>query len=186
MFRPTLLIVLIAASITGCRPSDEAAPAATPAAQTGNAPGLDDISNFSLSMDKIDKLHQAQINIGLAVKKMTPAERDAIKNSSSNAPNATLDEMAANIEKHKPYDDAIKAAGLSAREYATVMLAMMQAAMARSVLQMRPNDNQDSLIREMKVNKANIEFMRINEAELARKQQTIVEEMKRLGIDEES
>jgi hypothetical protein len=78
--------------------------------------------------------------------------------------------------------DAIREAGLSSREYITATMAMVQAGMAASVLKMRPKDNQDSLIREMKANKDNVRFVQEHEAELNRKQQAMQAEMQRLGV----
>ena len=53
---------------------------------------------------------------------------------------------------------AIRGAGLSPREFTVITMAMMQTAMAARVAQMRRNDNQDSLIREMKANPDNVKF----------------------------
>lgn len=169
------------AACSGSNERDDAAPA-NQAPQPAAAQGLGDISAYRLAMSDIDKLHQAQVFIGLAVRQMTEAEREAIKDRSK--PSATLDDMVANIESNKPYNDAIVSAGLTAREYVTIMLAMMQTSMAESVFRARPGVNQDSLAREMRVNMDNIEFMRANQTELARKQARTAAEMKRMGISE--
>ena len=55
--------------------------------------------------------------------------------------------------------------------------------MAAAVLQMRPEANQDSLMREMKVNPANVRFIRENEAVLQQKQAELQAELQRLGVD---
>jgi hypothetical protein len=95
----------------------------------------------------------------------------------------SLDDTVRKLEANAVVSGAIRDAGLSAREYATVMISLMQASMAMSVMQMRPGDNQDSLAREMRVNPANIAFMKANQAEIARKSQELAAEMQRLGIE---
>jgi hypothetical protein len=79
--------------------------------------------------------------------------------------------------------DAIRAAGLSPREYIMITLSMMQTAMAASVAQMRPNDNQDSLIREMKANPENIKWYNEHAAEINQKTKAVEAEMKALDSD---
>ena len=64
-----------------------------------------------------------------------------------------------------------------------ITISMMQTAMAAGVAKMRPNDNQDSLIREMKANPDNIKFYNENEAEITRKSTQLAAEMKKLGFD---
>jgi hypothetical protein len=63
---------------------------------------------------------------------------------------------------------------------------MMQTGMAAAVLKMRPTDNQDSLIREMKANPENIKFYNANEAEITRKAKEVEAEMKKMGISNDS
>lgn len=174
-------IAVATAACSGSNERDDAVPA-TQAPQSAAVPGLGDISAYRLTMSDIDKLHKAQIFIGLAVRQMSEAEREAIKDRSK--PNATLEDMVANIESNQPYNDAIASAGLTAREYTTIMLAMMQTSMAESVFRSRPGADQDSLAREMRVNMDNINFMRANQTELARKQAKTAAEMKRMGISE--
>ena len=82
--------------------------------------------------------------------------------------------------------DGLREANLSSREFATLTMAMLQAGMAASVLQMRPNDNQDSLAREMKASMENIRFLRENEAELTRRQQELESELREMGALDES
>ncbi len=77
--------------------------------------------------------------------------------------------MVRRIESEPMMVGAIRQAGLSPREFTMITMAMMQTAMAAGVAQMRPNDNQDSLIREMKANPENVKFWKANEAELTQK-----------------
>src|SRR5687767_9477952 len=81
---------------------------------------LKDVGKYRLSMDKIDKYIQAQRNLGLAMSKMSPAEREAAE-AEAEAENAaaeesndqSIDDMTARIEKSKMMNDAIRDAGLS-------------------------------------------------------------------------
>ena len=95
--------------------------------------------------------------------------------------------MARTIESEPVMNDAVRAAGLSAREFALITISMMQSAMASSVLKTRPKDNRDSLVREMKANADNIKFYEEHEAEITRKTKDLQAEMKAAGMgnDEE-
>jgi len=162
--------------------SDAAASTQTAAARDAES-DLADVTEYELSMDKVDKYFAAQRNMMAKVKDMTQAERDAL--DMGNSANASLDDMARSMDRNPAIRSAIEDAGLSSREYATLTMAFVQAAMASSVLQMRPNENQDSLAREMKASMDNIRFMREHEAELTRKQQELAAEMKRMGVTNE-
>lgn len=166
------------------QPDSAASAPGTVAQSSGSAnEALADAGRYRLTMDKIDKYYAAQRNILLKMKSMTPAEREQVDLDMGEK---SIDGWAASLERHGPVNAALRDAGLSAKEYATITVAMIQSSMAAGVLQMRPNDNQDSLAREMKVSMENVRFVRQNEAELARKQQAFAAEIKRLGFDEES
>lgn len=185
------LLVLAACEKKGAAPADSTgAPAASSA--TGSSKGdadLADVTNYRLSMDKIDKYIAAQHNIAAKMKSTTPAERAAIKARSERRSdqNQSLDDIARTIESEPVMNDAVRAAGLSAREFALITISMMQSAMASSVLKTRPKDNRDSLVREMKANADNIKFYEEHEAEIARKTKDLQAEMKAAGMgnDEE-
>jgi hypothetical protein len=193
MIRPTRILIATLFSITACAGGDNAAdsaksdaPAAAPAQQQQADADIADVSEYRLTMDGMNKFFEAQRNLGIAASKLTPAEREAMEAENQDDGNdGSLDQMVKRIEANQLASDAVRKAGLSAREYTMISLTMMQAAMAASVLQMRPNDNQDSLAREMKVNPANIKFMRDNQAEFARRQEAMAAEMKKLGLDDE-
>lgn len=144
---------------------------------------LTDVTNYRLTMDKVDRYFDAQLAIARRVKDLTPEERAPLEQMESSA-NATLDDMARRLESHPATRDGLREAGMPAREFATLTMAMVQAGMAASVLQMRPNDDQDSLAREMKASMDNIRFMQENEAELTRRQQELEAELRKLGIVE--
>ena len=186
------LVIAAACSKKDATPGDSAAvtsAAPTTSAPSGSSSGeadLADVQNYKLSMDKIDKYIAAQRALTAKMKSMSQAERDAIeaRNEARNeggGSNASLDDMARNIEREPMMNNAIRSAGLSAREFALITISMMQTAMASSVLQMRPKDNQDSLIREMKANPDNIKFYREHEAEITKKTADLQAEMKAAG-----
>jgi cell fate (sporulation/competence/biofilm development) regulator YmcA (YheA/YmcA/DUF963 family) len=187
------LLALAACGKKDAAPADSAgAPAAAAAASSASGSSkadadLADVTNYRLSMDKIDKYIAAQRNIAAKMKSMTPAEREAVKarNENTGDANASLDDMARNIEREPVMNDAIRSAGLSAREFALITISMMQSAMASSVLKMRPKDNQDSLVREMKANADNIKFYREHEAEITSKTKALQAEMKAAGAANE-
>ena len=186
------LVALGLTTLTACSKKDSASESAsastsgTPAASNNTAnEDLADITKYRLTMDKIDKYLAAQRNLAQKAKELTPAQRAALeaRNENSGDPNQSMDEMVRRIEKEPIMVDAIKDAGLSPREFMMITMSMMQTAMAASVAKMRPNDNQDSLIREMKANPDNIKFYNQNEAEITRKSSALAADMKKLGMD---
>jgi hypothetical protein len=159
-----------------------ATPGAAPVATTSDAQvneDLSDLTKYKLSMDKIDKYIQAQRNLAAKAKAMSPAEREAFRNQDDlSDANASIDQMVAKLDKNPVMADAIRSAGMSTREWVMVTFSMMQTGMAAAVLKMRPNDNQDSLMREMKVNPENVKFFNEHEAEITAKTKVIDAEMK--------
>ena len=187
----TALLLSACADKAGSAKTDTAASTTTPTASAaGSSTGdsdLADVQNYRLSMDKVDKFLAAQRNLALRMKDMSPEEREALK-ARADADDSNDDSMAdmqRKIESEPALASAIRDAGLSPREYTLLTISMMQSAMAAGVLKMRPKDNQDSLVREMKANIENVRFMQQNEAELQRKQKELAEEMKRLGVPTE-
>jgi hypothetical protein len=185
MRRALLAALLISAAACGSK--DDAAPAGAAASEAPASSGDDlaDISSYKLTMDKMDKFYAAQRNMAVKAKAMSPAEREALKQD-DDAGDGSVDDFARKIESTPAMRDAVREAGLSPREFALLTMSAVQSGMAAAVLKMRPNDDADSLAREMKANMDNIRFMQENEAELTRKQQALQAEMKQMGIDQES
>lgn len=194
--RALLPALLLAAAACGSKP--DAAPAgdastnasttasAGATATSGSGDDLADVRNYELSMEKVDKLFAAQRNLALKAKAMSPAEREAMQASSdASDPSASLDDVTRKVENTPPMRDAIRDAGLSPREYVLASMAMLQSAMAAGVLKMRPKDDADSLIREMKADPKNVRFMQEHEAEIMQKQQALQAEMKRMGVEQD-
>lgn len=192
--RTALLLALLAAP--ACSAGDDAAAGDTTAAAAAAAPSggsqsademLGDVADYELTMEKIDRYMAVQRSLATKAAAMSPAEREAFKqrnDSGDSDEGGDIDAMTAKLEREPMMRDAIREAGLSPREFTMITLAMLQSAMAASVLQMRPNDDQDSLAREMKANPKNIKFMQEHQAEIQRKQQELAAEMKRLGLDD--
>ena len=188
--RTMLTSAALALAATACSGDDTDAadsaagdsPAAAPAS-TGD--DLTDVSNYRLTMDKVDRYFDAQLAIARRVKDLSPEERAPLEEMGSSA-DASRDDMARRLESHPAMRDGLREANLSPREFATMTMAMVQAGMAASVLQMRPNDNQDSLAREMKASMDNIRFMRENEAEIVRRQQELQAQLREMGVTEDS
>jgi hypothetical protein len=191
MNRAPLLLVAISCVLVACHPSDKAAASRTdsvvasdPAVPAGGARSADkdlsDIQNYHLTMDNVNKWFTAQRNVALKVRGMSAAERASLDQGGSG--NGSMDALVARLEGNTSMNSAIHDAGLSARDYALLTMAMVQSTMAAGVLKMRPKDNQDSLVHAMKANMENVRFMQEHEAELARKQQEMEAEMKRMGV----
>jgi hypothetical protein len=140
--------------------------------------GLRDATAYTLTMDKVNKYYEAMRNLAVATKNASPAEREAMN---LNAADASLDDYVAHLQNHPIARREIERAGLTTREFAVLTIAILQSGMASAVIQMRPKDNVDSLAREMKVNPANVRFLRDHEAELAAKQKSMEAEMKAAG-----
>lgn len=164
--------------------------AATPASGSADMDEqLADISSYRLTMDKVDRWMNAQRIMAKQVAALSPAEREAFKarqDQQDDATDADMDEMVRRIESEPMMKSAVREAGLSPREFTLLTMSMIQTGMATAVLDMRPNDNQDSLAREMKANMDNIRFMRENQAELTRKQQETAATLKAAGMDNDN
>ena len=183
-------IVATVFSLAACSKADDSATPAdanAPATAAQVAQGeedLADIGEYRLTMDKFDKWLAAQRNMAMKAKDMTDAEKAAFAQQNENNNNASIDDMARAVSSNAVLNQAVRDAGLSPREYALIMMSFVQTGMAAAVAQMRPNDNQDSLIRAMKANPENVKFYKANEAEITRKSKALEEEMKRLGVDD--
>jgi len=184
------LIVAAACSGEKAASGDAASGAAQAGAARSGEIELADITAYRLTMNKVDAWMNTQRNVAKAVSAMSPAERQAFKARENDDDDTRddLDAMVARIESEPVMAKAVRDAGLSAREFSLITMSIVQSGMAAAVLQMRPNDNQDSLIKEMKANPENVRFMRENEAVFKQKQQALQAELKAAGMtdDDES
>ena len=140
------------------------------------------ITGYRLTMEKLDRHYAAQRNLMQAFGKMTPADREAARARMEEGDENSLDAMAAKYDRVPVVKDAIEDAGLTTREFTLMTMSLVQAGMAASVLKMRPNDDADSLAREMKASIENIRFLQQNEAEITRKQKELEAEMQAAGM----
>lgn len=192
--RPALLFAAFTTTVAcsgkdaGSADTGAAAPATAAAPSGDGSSDLADVTNYRLTMADFDKLYAAQKNVALKMKALPEAERERIKqqHDAEDVPdNETIDQLAARIGKDPIMKQGIEEAGLTTRKFALLTLSMMQTGMAAAVLDMRPKDNQDSLMREMKVNPENVKFYREHKAELEQRQKAAEAEMKKLGMSEE-
>jgi len=179
------IVLLALAACSKDKASDSSAATATPGSPAAASPASDrdlaDVTQYKLSMEKIDKYLQAQRNIAAKAASLTPEQRAALeaRGEDESNPNASIDDMVKKIESEPMMVAAIKDAGLSAREFTMITFSMMQTGMAAAVLKMRPNDNQDSLMRAMQVNSDNVKFYNEHEAEITQKTKAIEADMKK-------
>lgn len=194
--RTHLLALTLVAFLAAC--SGDAAPgaddttAAATARQAGGSTTIDadlaDIANYRLTMPKIDQWMQAQRNVARAAAALSPAERAAFRarqDEGNDADRSTAD-MVRRIESDPLMSRAVRDAGLTASEFTLITMSVIQSGMAAAVLEMRPNDDQDSLVREMKANMENVRFMRANRQEIERKRKAMEAELRAAGIDPEA
>ncbi|HET8763089.1 MAG TPA: hypothetical protein VFM12_06710 [Gemmatimonadales bacterium] len=171
--RLTTLLAAACLASAACGPKD-APPADKPtAAQQDGTTDLADVTSYKLSMDKVNKFFEAQRNMVVKMKAMTPAQQEALSLDGS----GSMEEMAQKIEASPEWASAIRDAGLEPREYVTLTMSMLQSAMAASVLKMRPNDDQDSLVTAMHANMDNVKFVQEHEAEINAKREAMEKEV---------
>lgn len=193
-------LVLTTALLLGCGDSPssdtEAGPATPGAAGNRAASGgggdaeadLEELADYDLNMDDLQKYTVAQLNILRVTKAMEKSgadegdesqdETDAEGNLVGGEDANTLGGMEARIESIPALRKAVEDAGLDAREYATISYAYMTSAMAAGVVKMgRPVD---SVATAMQVNPDNVNFILQNEAKLAPLFERMEAEAKRL------
>lgn len=188
-YRKHLLALALVAACSGEQVPGDAVPSAgaqPSAAQRDADAELADITAYRLDMGKIDRWLAVQRNMARAAAAMSPAEREAFRLEDEAEDSDDMDDMVRRIERNPVMNRAVRDAGLSAREFTMITMSILQSGMAAAVLQMRPNDNQDSLVREMKANIENVRFMQENEAVIRQKQQALQAELKAAGLDGES
>lgn len=188
--RALLLATVLAAATAACSSEKADAGAATDGASAAAASSSADvdlarIASYELTMDKMDRFYAAQRNLAAKMKGMSDAEREAMRQDDA-SDDGSLDGMVRKIESTPAMREAIEDAGLSPKEYVAVMMASLQSGMAAEIIKMRPNDDPDSLAREMEANIDNVRFMQENEAELTKKREAFEAEMKAMGMDQGS
>lgn len=184
----TLGLVLLLGACSKKEPASSTSSTET-SGVTAEAPASADadlraVQDYKLTMDRVDRFYASMRNVGLALKDMTPEERLQHDVGFDGDDNASLDQISERLDKDPIMRKALADAGLSAREYSMLTMAIIQSGMAAAVLEMRPEADADSLIRAMQANPENVRFMRDHKSELEAKQQAMQTEMERLGITE--
>ena len=124
----------------------------------GGDADLRELSSYQLTMADIRKFAAANANLA----KHPKVEQD--DDDAEDADNASLDEMAARIESIPVARKAVEAAGLSARQYAVITMALFQASLAQYAVDQGADPGK--IARETGVNPANIRFVKEHKAEL--------------------
>ena len=124
----------------------------------GGDADLRELSSYQLTMADIRKFAAANANLA----KHPKAEQD--DDDAEDADNASLDEMAARIESIPVARKAVEAAGLSARQYVVITMALFQASLAQYAVDQGADPGK--IARETGVNPANIRFVKEHKAEL--------------------
>src|SRR5687767_92278 len=122
-----LLLTLAACSKDADTAREEPGTASAKASNEQAQEDLADLTKYDLSMAKMDEYFQTMRNMANEMKKMTPAEREAMEMSSDN--NASLDQMIKQAEGNKVIREAARKAGSSPRDYVMVSLSYFTAAM---------------------------------------------------------
>lgn len=126
-----------------------------------SAPKSDSVAlaNFRLTMPTVRKLTLAMENMSAAIKSDPGIAKEAEANKTS--ANASLDDMAASIDRVPPMKRAIEKAGLTPREYMLAQLALFQAGMIASVMEQQKTKEIPAGF-----SKANVEFVLANKKEI--------------------
>jgi hypothetical protein len=153
-------------SIAACGPKDAANGAAqdnsSASATAGASTELADVQRYELSMDKVKKMFAARRGLVAKAQAMTEEQRDALRLPAG----ASLDDMVRQISNNPEFAAVVRDAGLEPREFVLATMSLTQSVMAAGVLDMRPNDNQDSLVQAMNASKSNVQFVRDHQGEL--------------------
>jgi hypothetical protein len=156
--------------------------AGAPVSQGKSAEDVATLRGYELTMEKLDRVFRAQLNLVSAIAALSPSERQAMEAASASSPEDGLDDVIARLDANTVAKKAVIDAGMTTRDYITASMALMQASMAWSVIQSRPGENQDSLSLMMDTNPGNVRFVRDNMAELTRRQEEMSAEMSRRGL----
>ena len=129
---------------------------------TGGEADLRELSSYQLTMADVRKYAAANANLA----KHPEAEQEDDAEDADE--NASLDEMAARIESIPIARKSVEAAGLSARQYAVITMALFQASLAQYAVEQGADPGK--IARETGVNPANIRFVKEHKAELEQMQ----------------
>ena len=134
-----------------------------------------ELSDYTLTLDDLRKFEQAHRNLK-QVMNANPELKARIEAENADDDNsaASLDEIESAFEEEPEARDAIEAAGIGPRDYVLTLLALMQAGMAQAVIDM--GAKQDSVLQDLEIHPANLEFARQHKAEIGRVMKEVLEE----------
>lgn len=149
-----------------------AAAVGTPAPSAQADAQLAPLTEFRLTRDKLDRYYAAEKNMYDELEKMTPAERQRLKETlePKEDSSATIEDAARVYDSHPATAAAFRAAGISSRDFVATMMALLQSGMGQYYLENQPKANADSLARELGTHPDNFRFLRENRAEIERRQ----------------
>ena len=124
-----------------------------------------ELSRYQLTMAKIRQLAAAQENMERFAQQHPELARGA-DTASSDLSDLSLDDIEAQVERFPAGRKAVEDAGLSAREYALITVALFQASLGQILVQQGANP--DSVAREGGIHPSNLRFVKEHEAELAK------------------
>ena len=155
-------------------------PAAAPRASTSAEQDVVGTESYRLTMDKVNQMYAAQLNVLVQTNDLPEAERSSMRRGTASL--SVLKPTATPERWYPVASAAIQEAGLSVREYALIFNTLGRSMMANAELGFRPTANPDSLARKMGTSMENLRFVQQNNAELSRKIDALAEEIVRLGI----
>ena len=127
----------------------------------GSDADLRELSRYTLTLADVRKYAAANANLA---KHPKAGQEDEDSEDDDDNGNESLDEMAARINEMPEARKAIEAAGLTARQYAVITMALFQASMAQFAVEQGADPAK--VARDASVNPANIRFVKENKAEL--------------------
>ncbi|MGH9419255.1 MAG: hypothetical protein ACRD3J_04715 [Thermoanaerobaculia bacterium] len=136
--KPKLIPLALALTLGACSAKDNSSAASAGAAAssvaTASDPGSNDISNYTLDMDKMNRWINTMKAIGSEVKKDT-----TVAAAVSMDDDKSVDQSVAKLEANPGARRALASSGMSAREFVMTSLAYVQAAMTAGMMTSVPN-----------------------------------------------
>ena len=127
----------------------------------GGDADLRELSRYQLTMADVRKFAAANANLA---KQPKVEQSDDDAEAEDEGDNESLDDMAARIESNPIARKAVEAAGLSARQYVVITMALFQASLAQYAVEQGADPGK--VAGETGVNPANIRFVKEHKAEL--------------------
>lgn len=144
--------------------TDARAAADAPQMGQSNEADIEEVADYRLTLDAVEKMHQAQLNIYAAMQRNPQIAQMA----SMGAEEFSLDALEARFNDVPEVRNAVESAGLSVREYGVVMLALFQASFAQASLDM--GADRDEVLAATGMRPENLDFVAHHRDDLRRMQ----------------